>query len=972
MIKRFAKMLSMVLSVALLLWCTPFAYAEQSNLTISQQQKGVLDSLESSASSVSVIDNELDDHSSTPVVSGDSSDDSRNIENDKNNEISDDALGDEDTGIDDDLSLFSVIGSAYIYQVDLEQQRDTTEVTVSLPNADALMASNKVDRLVIEATMSHDGKITRNVVADRMMSTLADSQYSFTMDMKTYGKFTVSAKFYKNNVLVQQGDSQTLGVVSQQYNIAPVSASLPVAFFSLSLWGENSIRYSDDGSVIPTIMLMERPAAYNWDNLPEGVYGLPYLSEAEIAYQPDTFNGASELFRQNAPAMAEYVGDLYELNPSATFHLYVVDFYVGLIQSILYANGIPESQYTITVLSDGSFSYQQFSNVYGGSDPSTTHDALIEKWNEAKAQAYTTGEVSDGYWMWQPNNALYAAVASEPHAQWWLARPALLTTAGDDGVFGQRAQSDTKIVRINIAQMLSQLEGQGGDAVQGFKSLYNFSDTYFADARDAGKKIMLFLGTTVTGEAGSFSDYARFTMEYYGDEYSYYYKGHPGTPTDFYPEKQDELDALGVTDVDSSIAAELILFFNPDIYLSGYTSSTYASVSDSMAKGLFRKSKADALADTTSDYSIMDFFMSPVDGNTIKSIRDLCQEGDKSYLIEFSDDLRATIDYDIALWNSSTSTISYYALRDGGYQFVRSQQGGSNLVDGGAYVLRSVSFPEKVVDINGASRADEGKIQIWSDNASVAQTFRLAHVGGGYYTIQNVNSGKVLDVAGAAQDPGAKVWQYSSNGSDAQKWKLVETGDDDGSYHLISKCNGLSLDIEGNGSADGTGLQVYSSNGTSAQKFFLDKIQQYLPNGQYEIKTSLDSSKVLDVNGGSLWDSAKIQIYESNFTGAQRFEVSFDVSSGYYSIVNIVSNRALDVAGGSASSGSAVWQYSQNGTAAQKWRVEPLDEGGYLVVSGTGNGCCLDVVGGNTDNGAQVQIYTPNGTNAQKWVFAAA
>jgi hypothetical protein len=32
--------------------------------------------------------------------------------------------------------------------------------------------------------------------------------------------------------------------------------------------------------------------------------------------------------------------------------------------------------------------------------------------------------------------------------------------------------------------------------------------------------------------------------------------------------KTQELESLGITDVDSSIAAELILFFYPDIYLT--------------------------------------------------------------------------------------------------------------------------------------------------------------------------------------------------------------------------------------------------------------------------------------------------------------------------------------------------------------------------------------------------------------------
>ena len=41
-----------------------------------------------------------------------------------------------------------------------------------------------------------------------------------------------------------------------------------------------------------------------------------------------------------------------------------------------------------------------------------------------------------------------------------------------------------------------------------------------------------------------------------------------------YPEKQQQLKNAGVHDVDSSIPAELILYFYPDVYCSGMSSST--------------------------------------------------------------------------------------------------------------------------------------------------------------------------------------------------------------------------------------------------------------------------------------------------------------------------------------------------------------------------------------------------------------
>ena len=126
-----------------------------------------------------------------------------------------------------------------------------------------------------------------------------------------------------------------------------------------------------------------------------------------------------------------------------------------------------------------------------------------------------------------------------------------------------------------VADMLADLIDL--DQEKSLKELYRFDQDMFTDSREAGKPVMLFLGTHVPSEQ-HFTDYASLMMDYYGDSFQYYYKGHPGTPTALYPDKQKQLQTLGMADIDSSIPAELILFFFPDIYLCGYDSSTYLSV----------------------------------------------------------------------------------------------------------------------------------------------------------------------------------------------------------------------------------------------------------------------------------------------------------------------------------------------------------------------------------------------------------
>ena len=535
------------------------------------------------------------------------------------------------------ISLISSDDSSAVdslFDASLHAIKNSTHATLVIPSASELLSREIADSVSVQSTMSYGGRITRSV--SQLLSLKDYIEGGSDINFGTYGRFTVSLTFFKGSDVVKTGHETEVDIIADEYNIAPVSATLPVTFFSLNLWGDDSIRNSG-----PVILMMERPGAYNWDNLPGatddayGVYGIPYLTQEEVSYQPADFDAASTLFRQHISVMADYVHDLYELNPDSRFNLYCVDFYCGMVNSVIYANKIPSSQYSLTVMSDGTFTYNRFASVYDSSNPSSQHENLTAQWAEMKKAAYSTGVADSSAMNWNDSNKyLWAIVDSEPNAQLWVARKDLVKTPNDNNAFGLQIQSNPKVVQVNIGNLLKQNIQPSESNTAEFKALYNFNDSYFADAEDQGKKVMLFLGTRVTSET-AFSDYARFAMSYYGDGYLYYYKGHPGTPTDMYPAKQEQLQQLGITDVDSSVAAELILFFNPEIYLSGYGSSTYASVPDGMAKGMFQMAKEQGLANPM--YMNMEYWASQVTNGSSQAIRDLVKQGHDNYLVEFSD-----------------------------------------------------------------------------------------------------------------------------------------------------------------------------------------------------------------------------------------------------------------------------------------------------------------------------------------------
>lgn len=140
------------------------------------------------------------------------------------------------------------------------------------------------------------------------------------------------------------------------------------------------------------------------------------------------------------------------------------------------------------------------------------------------------------------------------------------------------------------------------------------------------------------------------------------------------------------------------------------------------------------------------------------------------------------------------------------------------IIDSGVYTIASQISRVKVMDIEGANKNNGAAVQLYTQNSSSAQQFKIDYVGGGYYKIENVSSKKVLDVPGGDKSDGVKLQQYDYNGTDAQLWKFIKTGNN--SYFIQSKL-GTYLDLPGASTSDFTKIQTYAFNGSDAQQWDL-------------------------------------------------------------------------------------------------------------------------------------------------------
>lgn len=470
-----------------------------------------------------------------------------------------------------------------------------------------------------------------------------------------YGKHTVSV-----NATFDSGKNvsaeKELALSASEYNVAPISGSMPQLYFTLYM---NEITR---GGEIPTFVWLARPDSWNWTNLPENVYAMPTVDIDEV------------LTHNNYDRMVEvadaYIEELYSINPNAKFNLYINDYNSYLYLKLLVANGIPEENYYVTLLSDGGGSYSAFNDAFNSEDPEFDAYAKYDEMADLLDVLY--GEVADAKdYNWtgafsvntsEFNSYAYVAAKEKDNVEWWILRPRTgVLCSPDEEFINMVLNDDKKEGVIEERNFASPLNAMSDDEKTALKALYNFNDEMFEEAEEQGKSAMMILGSWANAEnEPDFEAYVKLIKAYYGDEFVYYYKGHPNTPTSLYPDKQAQLEELGLIDVESSINAELILFFYPDIYMCGYNSSTFMSVeSPEMACAMFNMKKADC----TAEYSgLIGVYLSKIDDHASSEYAELCPEAEHTYfLMEYND----TTEKDIGIYDATADTFAYYKIVDG-------------------------------------------------------------------------------------------------------------------------------------------------------------------------------------------------------------------------------------------------------------------------------------------------------------------
>lgn len=340
----------------------------------------------------------------------------------------------------------------------------------------------------------------------------------------------------------------------------------------------------------------------------------------------------------------------------------------------------------------------------------------------------------------------------------------------------------------------------------------------------------------------------------------------------------------------------------------------------------------------------------------------------------------------------------------------------------GVYVIGSANAPSGnlVLDVNSASKDNYANIQLYESNGTLAQQFYFKNDGNGFYTITNLNSGKALDLQWGNITPGTNVQQYDASfglDNDAQKWAILESRNESGTllgYFLVNKLTGLALDVQWASYANYSNVWAYTFDRSGAQLWSLEQVE-FLEDGFYTISSASDSNLVFDIQNGSSQSGANAQVYSSNDTLAQRFEiVRIEGTDDEFRIRTAASGGWLTVVDGAVVQiGDSHTEVNQNNTWKAVWNkgffslasgvngswnqvlyisgnslllidaladkesqrfiftnAQLIADGYYEMGSALDSDLTLDVANGVLASGSNVQIYSKNDSNAQKFYIS--
>ena len=247
----------------------------------------------------------------------------------------------------------------------------------------------------------------------------------------------------------------------------------------------------------------------------------------------------------------------------------------------------------------------------------------------------------------------------------------------------------------------------------------------------------------------------------------------------------------------------------------------------------------------------------------------------------------------------------------------------------GTYEILVGANPNKGIEVAGSDTSNGAKIGIWDYGNVDAQKFNIEYKEG-FYKITAKHTGKSLTAKGDSIKEGTEIIQSDYKGIDGQKWLIKDSGKNG---WLISPLSNPELTISIQGAIQNGSKLILSKNQiNNNQMFYFIKtvdVKKTIENGIYEIAVGADSSKAIEVAGGSRENNAKLDIWTYGNSTAQKFKIEY--IDGYYKILAGHTNKSLTVKKNNITNGIEIVQDEYRGELGQKWMIRDSKINGWTI-----------------------------------------
>lgn len=220
------------------------------------------------------------------------------------------------------------------------------------------------------------------------------------------------------------------------------------------------------------------------------------------------------------------------------------------------------------------------------------------------------------------------------------------------------------------------------------------------------------------------------------------------------------------------------------------------------------------------------------------------------------------------------------------------------------------------MDLISGNDANNAPIEQWGPSGGDAnQDWSVITTPDGNTAFISGQSGMAATISGGSKQSLATLvdWPYAV-GNTSLEFKLISEGG--GWYEIQNVNSGLVLDDDANGKSNGTSIIQYPASGAANQLWEFVPVQSFA--GEFAIQNAT-TDNVLGVYQSSTTAGAAVDQYTYN-GGKNQLWTFVPTSMGYYEIVNVNSGQQLNVVANSYSNGADICQWPGGNQPADQWK----------------------------------------------------